>query len=176
MHIIGIDPGISGGVAIFNLGGYNKNTQIKDIILTETPFIKTTKKKKNKKGELVERVSKVYAESAMAKVLKVYSEVECHVFMEKVGAMPDQGVVSMFNFGTGYGVWKGIIAAYELPYTLVTPQAWKKELMQGISDKDAARLRAQQLFPKMSESLRFKKDIGKADALLIAEFGRRIHK
>jgi hypothetical protein len=79
----------------------------------------------------------------------------------------------MFGFGKGYGMWIGIVAALEIPYTLVTPQAWKKELMQGIKDKDAGRLRAMQLFPAYNEWLVRKRDIGRADALLIAEYGRR---
>ena len=79
----------------------------------------------------------------------------------------------MFNFGKGFGLWLGILAGLGIPHTLVTPQAWKKEMMQGMGDKDAARIRAQELFPHCVDSLSRKKDIGRADALLIAEYGRR---
>jgi crossover junction endodeoxyribonuclease RuvC len=97
------------------------------------------------------------------------------VFLEKVSAMKGQGVTSMFSFGTNYGTWLGIIAAFHFPYTLVTPQAWKKAMMEGMdkSNDDGDRQRALQLFPEMGVHLARKKDDGRADALLICEYGRR---
>jgi len=153
--IIGIDPGQTGAVAIIHDDG--------DITLHDTPT-ELVKKGKGSKTE--------YLPAEMAGILN-----SCrygHCFIEKVGAMPGQGVTSMFNFGKGFGLWLGILAAYQIPYTLVTPQAWKKVLMAGAGDKDAARGRAQQLYPQVSSQLSRKKDIGRADALLIAEYGRRI--
>jgi crossover junction endodeoxyribonuclease RuvC len=154
--IIGIDPGQTGAVAII---GDDR------CYVLDTPT-ETVKKGKGTKTE--------YLPAEMAQMLSGFKNVHCYI--EKVGAMPGQGVTSMFNFGKGFGLWLGILAAHGIPYTLVTPQAWKKEIMQGISDKDAARGRAQQLFPQVSSQLSRKKDIGRADALLIAEYGRRISK
>lgn len=157
---VGIDPGLTGAVA---------EIDIEDRIVTlfDTP-ITTIKVGKKIKTD--------YMPSEMASILERYTGTFCHVFIEKVGAMPGQGVVSMFGFGKGFGLWLGILAALALPYTLVTPQAWKKVIMEGKADKDAARLRAQELFPKVTGDLSRKKDIGRADALLIAEYGRRIGK
>jgi crossover junction endodeoxyribonuclease RuvC len=54
----------------------------------------------------------------------------------------------------------------------VTPQRWKKTMLDGQGkDKDAARFKAQALFPQIE--LHLKKHDGRADALLIAEFARR---
>lgn len=162
MLIIGIDPGITGAVAAINIDYNNNKPKVKD---TPVEVVKSGRKKKT-----------VYLESAMFQALTDLAfnqpNNDIHVFMEKVGAMPGQGVTSMFNFGMGYGIWKGILAALQWPYTLVTPQAWKKVLMQGIQDKDAARGRACQLFPMMAQELSRKKDIGRADALLIACYGQ----
>lgn len=151
--IVGIDPGQTGAVA-FIIG--------QGVELFDTP-VEMVKKGKTNKTE--------YMPSAMADILR--DKKIDHVFIEKVGAMPGQGVTSMFGFGKGFGLWIGILAALQIPYTLVTPQAWKKVLMQGVSDKDAARGRSQQLFPAVANQLSRKKDIGRADALLIAEYGRR---
>ena len=97
-----------------------------------------------------------------------------HVALEKVHSMPGQGVRSMFSMGEGYGIWKGIITALGYPLHLITPQEWKKEMMGGMGkEKDASRLKAMQLFPKIADQLQLKKDHGKADALLIAEYLRR---
>jgi crossover junction endodeoxyribonuclease RuvC len=88
--------------------------------------------------------------------------------VEKVGAMPNQGVVSMFNFGKSYGTVLGVLGAMQIPITDVTPQLWKKHYGLIGKDKDAGRGVAIKLFPKAS--LARKKDHGKADALLIARW------
>ena len=165
MIFIGIDPGITGAIAEIDPYGY--------VVLRDTPTIEIKKGNKTKID---------YAPLQMAAFLDGFASTRipttsiCHVFIEKVGAMPKQGVTGMFGFGKGFGMWLGILAAFKIPYTLVTPQAWKKELMQGMADKDASRIRAQQLFPNCVGELSRKKDIGRADALLIAEYGRRVYK
>ena len=90
-------------------------------------------------------------------------------YVEKVGAMTGQGVSSMFNFGMGYGVIQGALAAMGIPLHLVTPQKWKKEFSLTGKDQDCARTVAQQFYP--SAPLARKKDIGRADALLIGTYG-----
>lgn len=96
-----------------------------------------------------------------------------HVFIEQVGAMPGQGVSSMFNFGHSCGTVMGVVAAMGIPHTLVTPQAWKKAAGLIGTDKDAARSRAIQLWPRWQELN--KKGAGQAfaDAALIARFGTK---
>jgi crossover junction endodeoxyribonuclease RuvC len=80
----------------------------------------------------------------------------------------------MFTMGRGLGTWEGVLAGLGIPYELVTPQRWKKALMDGMGkDKDASRLQAIRLFPAIAGQLARKKDDGRADALLIAEYGRR---
>ena len=111
-----------------------------------------------------------------------------HVFIEKVnagvwagkktkdGKQMSMGVTSAFSFGQGYGVWLGILSALEIPHTLVTPQAWKKSMMPGEpKDKDASRVVCKRLFPvQVDEWLSRKKDHGRADSILLAEYGRRM--
>ena len=97
--------------------------------------------------------------------------------IEKIHSMPGQGVASMFSMGEGFGIWQGILQAFFMPTTFITPQAWKKALMAGMpKEKDASRIRAIQLFPSVAEELKLKKHHGRADALLIAEFLRRQQK
>lgn len=57
--------------------------------------------------------------------------------VEKVGAMPGQGVTSMFNFGKSAGFIEGVLQAYGIPYQLITPQKWKKEFSLGHSKEDS---------------------------------------
>lgn len=93
-----------------------------------------------------------------------------HVFIEASQAMPGQGVRSMWTTGYGYGLWLGMCASLHLPYTCVRAAAWKRAV--GVTkDKETSRLRAQQLFPLAD--LRRKKDHGRAEALLLAWYGRQ---
>ena len=92
------------------------------------------------------------------------------VVVEHVTAMPGQGVTSMFNFGQSFGVIKGICSAMQLPVHFVRPSKWKKYFNLINSSKDASRSRAIEIFPKVSDKLKRKKDSNKADAILIASY------
>jgi crossover junction endodeoxyribonuclease RuvC len=98
--------------------------------------------------------------------------------IEKVHAMPGQGVTSMFTFGTGYGAIQGILAALRIPYELVTPQAWKKVVLAGTDkSKDAAIAYCRRAFPEVALVLpRCRKPHeGMADALCLLEYARRTY-
>lgn len=98
------------------------------------------------------------------------------VFIEKAQSMPKQGVSSSFNYGKAYGTIIGIIAGNGLRFTLVHPRTWKKVMMESMnkSDKDMARQRAIQLWPLSHEYFKFKVNEHRAEAALIAEYGRRL--
>ena len=161
MLIIGIDPGISGSICFFQDG------KILDVI--EMPIM--TEGKKNKKQV---NGSQVYNE-----ILKKIGKIERHnvrVVIEKVSAMPGQGVTSMFNFGQSFGILKGICSAMQLPLYYVRPAKWKKYFGLINSEKDASRTRAIEMFPNFSSQLSKKKDSNKADAILIASFYHETYK
>lgn len=149
--MIGIDPGKEGAIALLN---NDPNTclfwLLRDVAeLRTTPF---------------EDIIKAYGVQ--------------HAYIEKAQAMPHQGVVSMFTYGTGYGRILGWCEMLALPYTLVPPKTWTKEIHQGCTGTDAKAKSAQavkRLFP--TENLRIDGSVklhpGLIDALLIAEYGRR---
>lgn len=95
--------------------------------------------------------------------------------LEHVGAMPGQGVTSMFSFGRGLGLWEGALAALEIPYELVKPGRWMS--IVGGLPKDKAERKARLVRAAGSRwptaPLARKKDWGIADALWIAEWARR---
>ena len=96
--------------------------------------------------------------------------------VEKVGAMPGQGVTSMFSFGQSYGFILGVLAAFGIPYQLVSPRRWKGEFGLIGTVKQASVDVAKRLYPDVSlrPTDRCRKDSdGMADALLLAEFARR---
>jgi crossover junction endodeoxyribonuclease RuvC len=149
MRVIGVDPGASGAIVL-----------LEDGVPIEWTLMPTMK---------VGSATRVNA-AALAKWFED-SHAE-HVFIEQVGAMPGQGVTSMFNFGHSCGTVMGVVAALVIPHTMVTPQAWKKAAGLIGMDKDAARARAIQLWPDWREL--DKKGAGQAlaDAALIARYGK----
>ena len=94
------------------------------------------------------------------------------VIVEQVSAMPGQGVTSMFNFGQTFGSIKGICAALKLPIFYVRPAKWKKHFELINSSKDASRTKVIEMYPSISSRLTKKKDVNKADAILIARYFR----
>ena len=109
----------------------------------------------------------------MSKIVKQTIEdqkEEISVIIERVSAMPGQGVTSMFNFGQSFGVIKGIFSTLEIPIYFVSPAKWKKHFNLIGSEKDASRTKAIELFPKFSNEISRKKDANKADAILIGKY------
>jgi len=95
-----------------------------------------------------------------------------HVYIEQVGAMPGQGVSSMFNFGHSCGTVMGVVGALGYAHTMVTPQKWKKAAGLIGTDKEAARARAIQLWPEWRALDTKGKGQALADAALIARYGK----
>ncbi len=101
------------------------------------------------------------------------------VVIEKVHAMPKQGVVSMFKFGMGYGQLQGLCVGLGYPYILVTPQQWKKTILAGYDwkgNKDSSVAYVKQRYPDVNlrPTDRCRKDShGLADAVCLAQYGAR---
>jgi Holliday junction resolvasome RuvABC endonuclease subunit len=92
----------------------------------------------------------------------------CKAYIEQVSSSPQMGVTSAFTFGNGFGHLEMALTAAGIPFERIRPQVWQKTLgcMTG-GDKNVSKRRAQELFPTM------KVTHATADALLIAEYGRR---
>ena len=167
MIIIGCDPGLHGAIAI--LETETGEMQVHDIPVLQTS-VKATGNRKTKSGMRTKTEIDV---GELTALLCPYA-LKGTAFIEDVHSMPKQGVASVFSFGFSAGVLRGVIGALGIPYTLVTPQAWKKAMLAGIGskEKDGSILRAKQLFPKHSSILLKTKD-GRAEAMLIAQYGRQ---
>jgi len=155
MKIIGIDPGLSGAIAILE---DNKVLSIFDMpVMAEG--------KKNKRQLNSAQLVDIIKEN-----IKINDDIA--VVVEQVNAMPGQGVTSMFNFGQTFGSIKGICAALNLPIFFVRPAKWKKHFDLINSSKDASRTKVIEMYPSISSRLSRKKDVNKADAILIARYFR----
>ena len=153
MKIIGIDPGLSGAIAIL------ENKKVLNIF--DMPVMAEGKKNKRQlnSAQLVDLLKKIVTEKD-----------EIYVVVEQVNAMPGQGVTSMFNFGQTFGAIKGVCAALSLPIFFVRPSKWKKYFELINSSKDASRTKVIEMYPMLSNQLAKKKDVNKSEAILIARF------
>lgn len=152
--IIGIDPGAAGAVAILERDG--SLVQVFDM-----PAVEVTVGGKAKR-----RISP----EMLAAELRLYNVHATCAYIEQVGAMPGQGVSSMFAFGEAYGLAKGVLAGLGIPVQSVTPGRWKRALQLN-AGKDAARAKAAATWPQQAGEFRRVKDDGKAEAALIALWG-----
>jgi len=149
MITVGVDPGYSGAIVAARDG--------KVFAIHDMPLMQ------GKAGKNLLNLSAI--SDIFVKLIKISAPVRVHI--ERVSAMPGQGVSSMFRFGEGYGAVQGIVAAHGLPIVFIGPQEWKKPLGLIGADKDYARTLAIQTFPELSSQLSRKKDIGRADAIWI---------
>ena len=155
--VLGIDPGLSGAVAF-----YTPATGHLEIV--DMPVFRLSRNGKAKSELNAIELARI-VDAAIAGRSAV-------AFVEQVGAMPGQGVSSVFSFGRTYGTILGVLAANYLDVQLVSPTVWKRH--HGIasgSGKDASRAKATALFPLQSGLFARVKDDGRAEAALIALYG-----
>ena len=150
VRILGIDPGINGGLAIVDvLDG--AAPRLVDAIDIPTVGVKAK-----------ERVD----------AIAVRKWIETHwpdqAVIERAQAMPRQGASSGFKYGRAVGALEAVITCCEIPLTIVEPSAWKRFHQLYSTDKEASRQRALQLFPSAHALLARKKDHGRAEASLLA--------
>ena len=136
MKIIGIDPGLSGAIAIL------ENNKV--LNLFDMPVMPEGKKNKRQLNSAL-----------LVSLIKdnINTNEEVIVVVEQVNAMPGQGVTSMFNFGQTFGAIKGVCAALQLPIFFVRPSKWKKHFELINSSKDSSRTKAIEMYPKLSNEL-----------------------
>jgi hypothetical protein len=155
---IGIDPGLSGAVAFL--------PHVENIL----PWVEDMPTMGHSPTGFVKRAVDC---RALARMLEPYSMAGTgRVFMERVNAFPGQGVGSMFSLGMSFWGAFGVCAALAMETHLVQPKDWKNHFRLD-KDKELARALASRYFP--SVVLSRKKDHGRAEALLIARYGKEKH-
>lgn len=147
----GIDPGLGGALAFLDVESGNVSVEDCPVIDGEIDT-----------HEIVEIFKDV-----------LLKEKEIFVTIEKSQPMPKQGVSSVFKYGKGYGEYRGILASLGIPFVETSPQSWKKAFGLLHCEKEKSILKAKELFPCLANEFKKKKDHGRAEALLLALYGRR---
>jgi hypothetical protein len=167
MLSIGIDNGLDGAVVVLD-------NKMRVISWTDTPVIDLGKKSKRKR---------IFGISAMASIIHdvqwLHNTKRIRAFIEFAQAMPKQGVSSTFKTGLGFGLWQGICAGLGLPFEVIHPRTWTKEMLRDMpagEPKARSMAKCQQLFPDIplvKPRGRVLSLDGRADAALIAAYGLR---
>jgi len=180
MYTVGIDPGKTGAVTIIDENGNVKQKHVIPLIAKEFD---------------IREFSCLLDDSYR------WDRWMYHVFIEDVHAIYGAAAGSTFTFGFICGAIRGVVTSLGFMFTLVQPKVWQKEIYQGIPEirkpsiiiktgkkagqsrrgardtKAMSLLAAKRLFPNTD----FRKNThckiphdGIVDALLIAEYGRRL--
>ena len=143
IHIIGIDPGKSGGIAAISQ------------IIKQPQFtaIKTPDSVR-----------------AMVEIIRVMNKhaVKPKCYLENVHAFPSDGRSSVFKFGTNFGMWQGILASFNIETILVDPRVWQKSFGELPKKKQERKRKLKEI---ASKETGVKTTLSTADALCIALYG-----
>ncbi len=150
--ILGIDPGLSGALALLDQNG-------KVLAIEDMPTIEIVVNGKKRRS---------VPPAALAAMIK--NMAPQRAFLESVGVRPGEGAVGAFSFGRNLGQIEGVLAALQIPTTLVHPATWKRR-MNIPADKGGARLKAMALFPDKVDLFKRVKDDGRAESALLAYYG-----
>lgn len=183
MNVIGIDPGLDGGLVLCEDGKIVESWVMPTITYTQKKTRKIKKNEENPNGAKTKTYEAKVRKIDIAKVCMFVNQFSSDVYnvdkvyLEMVSSRPDEGVSSSFNFGVSYGILLGVLTHAGIPYELVTPGVWAKAMCSGtpsgINPKDRSRLVVNRLFPKTSFVLKGcrKEHEGLVDAALIAYYG-----
>lgn len=146
-HYLGIDPGKNGGLAVISADG----TPCQWTLMPQGV------------GRIVDWI---------AAAARQYPRLV--MVTEKAQAMPKQGIASAFRYGQHFGLFEATTALLRTPYHEVSPAVWKKA-MGLTSSKSLSSSVCRRIFPQVELVLPGcrKEHDGLAEALLVAEWGRR---
>ena len=155
MRVLGVDPGGKGALALLTPEGL----RVEDMPVFLVPRGRSAKVELDVHGLIA--------------LLRGWGPDVC--WFEQVGGTEGDSASSAFNFGRITGACEALVKASGARFERVAPHVWKKtmKLRGGAIGKDEARARATDLFPANAAEFRRKMDDGRAEAALLAEYGRR---
>lgn len=177
MILIGIDPGVTGALALLTRTGLQACVDLPVMARSSTRV-------RSKGGEMRDKVTNQVDAGALATILRDWTsghdKNEVMVIIEKCQAMPGkikgsdkaQSSKGTFSLGLSAGIIEGVVAALGLPHQLVHPATWKAAFKVP-TGKDAARALAIRWYP--GAPLGKKKDHNRAEAALLARYGQEQH-
>jgi crossover junction endodeoxyribonuclease RuvC len=161
MILIGIDPGLTGAIAM--LGHDAEYLHVADIPTMQ-------RMAEPKKGRVMNQVNWGATRELLRTWILQYDRTEVHAVIELPIAFPGQDVRSVAASHLTAGHLEGVVHSLRIAHTLVAPKDWKKAL-NLTSSKEQARAAAIRRWPDATTSLKRVMDHNRAEALLIARYG-----
>lgn len=163
--VIGIDPDSHGALALLRWTESDSSAQVFD-----SPHLKVLVGKRLRR--------RLDAKAIVQLLQSLDAPVGTTAYLEQSIPYPRDGKQGWWSGGFGYGLWIGILVASGFSVVPVPSVSWKNQfgLYGGGSTKDDGRRVASTLFPPLSPLLKRKKDHGRAEALLIAAYGKGLKK
>ena len=164
----GVDPGVTGGIAFIDTTPDPEEYHYEQIYTHDLP-----------KGDEYLDCNK------LADLVR--DHLPDHAVIEAAASRPAQGVKSTFTFGVSFGQIIGVLHALKIKTTLVRPQTWKRDMGLDGANKQLSKSKqttmlkhrslevASDLFPTHAWQWSRVKDNHRAEALLIAHWGRKLH-
>lgn len=144
--ILGIDPGMSGGIALLHRSGVIAFAEAMPVLRNAVATVDVRR---------------------LGEWLRAAGATDIFAFVERAQAYPRQGISSAFNYGVIFGSVLTAIADLGIGYELVAPAKWKRDF--GLTaDKREAVQRVQQMYPRFPVK---RSEDGIAEAILIARWG-----
>lgn len=167
--VLGIDPDISGAVAVlqWDLSSSDTQLQLQDakIVLHDMPITSVVI------GKRLQRQADPLGISKLMTSLNLSSSTEVRAILEHPIPNALNGKWSWFSSGYNSGIWKGVLLSHGIPFETVSARVWKTDMQLLKTGKEGSRELAQQLLPQTTPQLKRKKDHGRAEALLLAAWG-----
>ncbi len=154
MIILGVDPGLSGALAWIDQVG--TLLRVEDMPVFEVMRGGKAKREVNVTG--------------LAMLLSDFAPDIC--FFEQTGGMEGDSPMSAYNFGRAAGAAEAAAKTAGARFEFVAPHVWKKAMGLIGTAKDQSRAKATNRWPAFAKSFSRKLDDGRAEAALLAEYGR----
>ena len=149
--VLGVDPGLGGALAFLSPD---------KLVVFDMPVLTVGTKR-------------AIDEIELARLIGAAGPIAC-AFLELVGSRPGEGAVGAFTFGRGFGLLRGILRAHFVQIVDVAPVKWQRAVgIKPGAGKDANRAMAKEMFQRDAGLFARVRDDGRADAALIALYGRR---
>ena len=153
MKILGVDPGLSGALAVLEIGA--EDVRVLEII--DVPVLG------NKTKQSIDVIS-------VQQFLLNHGPQHC--IFERARSMPRQGVASTFRYGVATGMLFATVMLCAIPVISIDPGEWKRKMRLG-RDKQLSRQRALEVLPSGHEYFKRRRDHNRAEAALLALYGAR---
>lgn len=160
---LGFDPGLTGAIAVLADG--------EPLAFRDLPTHLVPDPTKPKPDRTKRELNPFRLSSVLRDVIRAHPGASVHAVLEVIGMRQENSRVSDQRVGENFGVLKGVLGSLAIPWTRVRPQEWKAHHGLIGTAKDDARLLVLQRWPTFGIAFTQKRDIGRADALLIARWG-----